>query len=250
MKHSMAICIPVWNRGNLLRISFDSLLRQLEGIDATIWLFDNGSDAETRRIVEQLGSDTHRVHKVFFPQNMGIPYVANLFAKAIREECDFVNYRSPTYAMIMDSDAYFTAPICDMLDMHNANYGIGLISGHDSQEHPALEVREVEVSGRRFLLKRKESERMITMIMNREEFLMCYPLPHYRNRDVDWELCQWNPNSMLRRGRGLWVACGYVLHLGIWSSSWSGLVDTTAPREEVEAVERILAAHGITRPQP
>ena len=248
MRYSLGICIPVWNRGEIFRIAFDSLLAQLEGIEATIWLFDNGSDPATRRIVEEIRSDVHRIHKVMLPRNMGVPYVANLFAMAVQEDCEFAQYRSPSYVMIMDSDAYFKAPIKDLLDLHNIWYGIGLLSGHDSLEHPAIETKEVELNGKRVLMKRKENERMITMIMRKEEFAMCHPFPHYRDRDVDWELTQWNAHSMLRRGRFICVACGYVLHLGIASSTWSGGVDRHASPEEIREVREILRHNSAAVP--
>lgn len=246
MNYSLGICIPVWNRGKLFRISFASLLAQLDGVDATIWLFDNGSDPATRRIVEETHSDVHRIHKVFLPRNMGIPYVANIFAQVIREDCDFAGYRAPSFAMIMDSDAYFKGPIKDLLDLYNFHYGIGIISGHDSLEHAASETLQVNLNGKNVTIKRKDLERMITMIMKKEEFLHCYPFPHYRNRDVDWELAQWNPNSMLRRNRAIFVACDYVLHLGIEFSTWAGANDPSASPAEQEEVRAILAAHAYT----
>lgn len=246
-RHSLGICIPVWNRGDLFRIAFDSLLAQLEGVDATIWLFDNGSAPETRRIVEAADSREHRIHKVFLPENMGIPYVANVFARAIQEECDFVNYRAPGYVMLMDADAYFRAPVRDLIDLMASHYQIGVLSGHDSLEHETVETSTVEVGGRRVLLKRKNIERMITMLMKREEFLLCHPFPHYRNRDVDWELAQWNPNAFTRRGRGIFVACDYVLHLGIGRSTWSGLGHTQSSPEESQEVDRIIRQYILSR---
>jgi hypothetical protein len=64
---------------------------------------------------------------------------------------------------------------------------------------------------------------------------------------VDWELAQWNVNSAARRGRGIYVACDYVLHLGIGASTWSGPSDPNASAEETREVREILAAHGVTR---
>ena len=51
---SLGICIPVWNRGDLFLIAFKSLIKQLDGINATIWIFDNGSDNMTRDIIYNL----------------------------------------------------------------------------------------------------------------------------------------------------------------------------------------------------
>ena len=113
---SLGICIPVWNRGDIFAIAFDSLLKQLEGINATIWIYDNGSDQATSDIIYNLADHpTHRIIKTFFPENMGIPYVTNVFAKSIQENCDFVGYQSPQYIMLMDSDAFFKKPLVDLV---------------------------------------------------------------------------------------------------------------------------------------
>lgn len=247
MVHSLGVCVPVWNRGELFRIAFDALLEQLDGVDATIWLFDNGSEPETRRIVEQAHSRVHRIHKVFLPQNMGIPYVANVFARAVSEDCDFAGYRAPSYVLLMDADAYFQAPIRDLLELHASHYPIGVLSGHDSIEHSAIEAFDMTVGGRTIRVKRKNVERMITMLMRREEFLLCHPFPHYRNRDVDWELALWNPNAFVRRGRGIYVACDYALYLGIGMSTWAGPGHVNASPEESAAVTRILRQHALRR---
>lgn len=246
-QYSLGICIPIWNRGDLFRIAFDALLAQLDGLEATIWLVDNGSAPETRRIVEAAESRDHRIHKIFLPENMGIPYVANVFARAIQEDCDFVNYRAPGYVMLMDADAYFRAPVRDLVELVATHYQIGVISGHDSLEHAAIETLTTEVGGRRVTLKRKDVERMITMVMKREEFLMCHPFPHYRNRDVDWEIAQWNPNAFGRRGRGIFVACDYVLHLGIGRSTWSGIGHAQSSPDESQEVEQIIRQYTHAR---
>lgn len=247
MSYSLGVCIPVWNRGELFRIAFDALLEQLDGVDATIWLFDNGSEPETRRIVEDAHSDVFRIHKVFLPQNMGIPYVANVFAHAVGEDCDYAGYRAPTYVMLMDADAYCQAPVRELIELHATHYRIGILSGHDSVEHPEIDAFDATVGGRTVRLKRKSVERMITMLMRREEFMMCYPFPHYRNRDVDWELAQWNPNAFVRRGRDIYVACDYVLHLGIGMSTWAGPGHAGASQAESDAVTRILRRHSLLR---
>ena len=89
-------------------------------------------------------------------------------------------------------------------------------------------------------MKEKDNERMITMLMKKEEFVRCYPFPHFRNRDVDWELAQWNPNSMKKRNRRIFVACDYVLHLGIDTSTWNKSKEILATEQEVKEVKQIL----------
>lgn len=237
---SLGICIPVWNRGELFKTCFTSLLKNLKGLDATIWIFDNGSDIKTRKIVESVKSSEFRINKIFFPENMGIPYVANVFAKAIQESCDYVNYKAPQYLMIMDADAYFKKPVKDLVELCAKHYQIGLISGHDSVEHKTIAEKRIKMHGKNILLKEKENERMITMLMKSEEFLRCYPFPHYRNRDVDWELAQWNPSSMEKRSKQIFVACDYVLHLGIYTSTWNKSKDILATEQEVREVKQIL----------
>ena len=66
--------------------SFDSLLRQLDGIQAGLWIFDNGSDCETRAAIEGLTSVDHQLFKIFLPQNMGIPFVVNMFSLILTSE--------------------------------------------------------------------------------------------------------------------------------------------------------------------
>lgn len=243
---SLGICIPVWNRGDIFAIAFDSLLKQLEGIDATIWIFDNGSDQETRDIIHGIaGEDTHKIIKIFLPQNMGIPYVANIFARAIQENCDFIDYQSPQYILLMDSDAYFKKPVIDLLTIIDQHYDAGLVSGHDSIEHLPVKEMELEVNDRKIHAKEKDNERMITMLMRKEEFLYNYPFPHYRNRDVDWEIAQWNPNSLMKRNRKILVACDYVLHLGVNRSTWHPSGTQFETQDEIDEVRGILEKAGI-----
>lgn len=237
---SLAICIPVWNRGHLFRIGFASLLRNLKGVDATIWIFDNGSDKKTRKVVEAVESVEHRIHKVFFPENMGIPYAVNIFAQVIHENCDYSNYRSPQYVMLMDSDAYFKKPIKDLVRLCRDIYAIGVLSGHDSIEHETVREWGVKSGGKKFTLKEKKNERMLTMLMKKEEFSRCYPFPHYRNRDVDWEIAQWNPNSMKKRGKKILIAPCYVLHLGIKASTWNTSKKILESQQEIQEVKKIL----------
>lgn len=240
IKPSLGICIPVWNRGDLFKICFTSLLKNLKGLEATIWIMDNGSDDKTRKIVESVKSNQHRINKIFFPKNMGIPYVANIFAMAIQEDCDYINYKSPQYVMIMDADSYFKKPVKDLVELCSEHYQIGLISGHDSIEHVAIKEKNIKLHGKNILLKEKENERMVTMLMKKEEFIRCYPFPHFRNRDVDWEITQWNPNSMKKRNRRIFVASDYVLHLGIDTSTWNKSKKILASEQEVKEVKQIL----------
>lgn len=243
---SLGVFIPVWNRGDVFSLAFNSLLEQLQGIEATIWIFDNGSGQDTKDILQNIESgSSYKIIKTFLPQNMGIPYAANVFAKAIQEECDFAGYRSPQFVLLMDADAYFKRPIIDLIEIFNQDYSVGLVSGHDSIEHGAIRQEERQINGRNVMIKEKENERMITMLMRKDEFLVNYPFPHYRNRDVDWEITQWNPNSMRKRNRKIMVACDYVLHLGIHSSTWNNSEQKLESEEEINEVHTILEKAGI-----
>jgi glycosyltransferase involved in cell wall biosynthesis len=243
---SLGVCIPVWNRGRLFQVCFDALVRNLAGLEATIWLFDNGSDAETRRIVADLSCAEHRLHKVFLPENMGVPYVANLFAQAIRESCDFTGYSAPQYALIMDADAYWKKPILGLVQILHGAYTIGLLSGHDSIEHAAVSETVLRLNGGRSVrIKEKRSERMLTMLTRAEEFAFCHPFPHYRNMNVDWEITQWHPNSMMKRRRRICVACDYAVHLGLDSSTWNNELASKTSDAEREEVAEILKRHQL-----
>jgi glycosyltransferase involved in cell wall biosynthesis len=246
VRPSLGICIPVWNRGELLRACLDSLFANLDGIDAELWLIDNGSDPPTRDIVYAAESPAARITKLFLPRNMGIPHAVNLFAAAIREPCDLVQHTPPRYVMLMDADAYFIRPVRGLVEVLEQFYACGIACGHDSLEHPAQREFTANLVGVETRCKVKANERMLTMVLKREEFLDCCPFPHFRNRDVDWELAQWHRHSMHARRREIVVACDHVLHLGIDRSTWSG--HNTAPHspEESRRVAEILAARGVT----
>ncbi len=240
LKPSLGVCIPVWSRPELLEICFASLIKNLDGLDATIWIFDNGSDAKTRSLISKLQSNKYRIHKVFFPVNMGIPYVANIFSGAVKESCDFTHYKAPDYVMIMDADAYFKNPVLDLITILENNRDIGIVSGHDSIEHKTISQQWVRINGKDVVLKTKAAERMITMLMSANDFCACYPFPHDSNQLVDWSLSLWNKNSMKSIGKKIAVACDYVLHLGINLSTWNNEEKDLASLQEKKEVEAVI----------
>src|SRR3954465_5499828 len=132
--YSLAVCFPVWNRPDLFEVSYTSLLRQLGGIDATIWIFDNGSDAGTRALIHGLKTTECRLFKIFLPQNMGLPFVANIFSQLLTQDCDYAAYRAPMNVMLADADAYFKRPVRDMIEILESK-DLAIVSGHDSIEH-------------------------------------------------------------------------------------------------------------------
>lgn len=239
---TLGICIPVWNRGDLFKICFKSLEKQLKGIDASIWIFDNGSQHETREIVQKLKSK-QQLFKVFFPENMGIPYVVNLFCTLVSEDCRFTDYEAPEYVMLMDSDAYYKKPVKDLIEVLNFDNNFGIVSGHDSVEHEPIANYTIKMGRQKIKLIEKKNERMCCMVMRKDELRLCHPFPHHINRDVDWELTLWNRNSLAHRNRKL-VSVDRVLHLGLYDSTWHpGCVP--ASESEMLEINKVLRSKGI-----
>jgi hypothetical protein len=153
--YSLAVCFPVWNRPDLFRASFASLLRQLGGIEAGIWIFDNGSDAQTRQLIEGLSSAEHRLFKICLPQNMGIPFVVNNFSLMLTQDCDYAAYRAPNHVMLADADAYFKKPVRDMVEILESDSQFAIVSGHDSIEHASVAQHQHTLRGETILVKEK-----------------------------------------------------------------------------------------------
>ena len=239
---SLAVCYPVWNRAELFQASFASLLRQLDGIEAAIWIFDNGSDPQTRRLIGDLSSAEHRLFKVFLPQNMGIPFVVNIFSQILTQDCDFAGYQAPPHVMVADADAYFKKPIRDMIEILES-YNFAIISGHDSIEHESVDQLSHAVRGETTVVKVKAVERGLCLIMRKEILAGCVPFPHHRNTDVDWELMRWHPNSIFGQGRQL-AAVDYVAHIGLYDSTWHP-VGVPSDRAEITEINQILEKEGL-----
>jgi len=244
--YSLAVCYPVWNRRDLFQASFASLLRQLSGIKAGIWIFDNGSDAETRQYIEGLSSAEHRLFKVFLPQNMGIPFVVNIFSQMLTQDCEYVDYLAPTHVMLADADAYFKKPLQDMIEILESNSHFAVISGHDSIEHESVGQFAQTFRGETTMVKVKSIERGLCLIMGKEILSACVPFPHHRNRDVDWELMKWHPNSISARTHQLAVM-DYVVHLGLYDSTWHPVGVPASPAEIAE-INQMLEQEGLLSP--
>ncbi len=242
-QYSLAVCFPVWNRSDLFEASYASLLRQLTGVEAAIWIFDNGSNAETRQLVEGLSSTEHRLFKVFLPQNMGMPFVVNVFSQIISQDCEYVGYRSPTHVLLTDADAYFKKPVRDLIEILESYSHFAIISGHDSIEHESLGELACPLRGETTMVKVKSVERSLCLVMRKEILSACVPLPHHRNRDVDWELMKWHRNSIAARSRQLAVV-DYVAHIGLYDSTWHPVGVPSNPAEIIE-VNQILEQEGL-----
>ncbi|MGB9365906.1 MAG: glycosyltransferase family 2 protein [Xanthobacteraceae bacterium] len=242
-KYRLAVCFPVWNRADLFKASFESLLGQLDGVEASIWVFDNGSDAQTKELIGSLRSSEHRVFKVSLPENMGIPFVVNIFSHSVGHDCEYVGYRSPTHIMIADADAYFHKPVRDMLEILESNERFAIISGHDSVEHETVAQHNATIRGEPVVVKEKKIERGLCLIMRKEMLAGCVPFPHHINQEVDWELMLRHPNSSSAQGRAV-AAVSYVEHLGLYDSTWHP-VGVPATAAEAREINRILEQHGL-----
>ena len=245
--YSLAVCYPVWNRRDLFQASFASLLRQLKGIEAAIWVFDNGSDETTRRLIESLSSAEQRIFKVLLPENMGIPFVVNIFSQILTQDCEYAGYRAPTHVMVADADAYFKKPIRDMLEILESNSHFAVISGHDSIEHESGAELTHALRGEPTTVKVKSIERGLCLIMRKEILSGCVPFPHHRDRDVDWELMKWHRNSVSARTRQVAVV-DYVAHLGLYDSTWHP-VGVPANPAEIAEIREILEREGLLSPE-
>ena len=241
--YSLAVCHPVWNRWGLFQASFTSLLRQLSGIEAGIWIFDNGSDAETRQHINDLSSADHRLFKIFLPQNMGLPFVVNIFSQLLTQDCEYAGYRAPTHVMLADADAYFKKPIKDMIEILESYSHFAVISGHDSIEHESVAELAHPLGGETITVKVKSIERGLCLVMRKEILSACVPFPHHRDKDVDWELMKWHRNSITARTRKLAVV-DYVAHVGLYDSTWHP-VGPPANLAEITEIDQILDQEGL-----
>lgn len=244
--YSLAVCYTVWNRGDLFQSSFASLLRQLRGTKAGIWIFDNGSDAETRQYIEGLSSAEHHLFKVFFPQNMGIPFAVNIFSQLLAQDCEYAGYLAPTHVMVADADAYFKKPVQDLIEILEGNSHFAVVSGHDSIEHQSVAESAHIFRGKTTMVKVKSVERGLCLIMRKEILCACVPFPHHRNKDVDWELMKWHRNSISARARRV-AAVDYVAHLGLYDSTWHP-VGVPANPLEIAEINQILEQEGLLSP--
>ena len=243
---SLAVCFAVWGRSDLLKVCYDSLARQLDGIEASIWFFDNGSDDATRDLIASLRDQRHRLMKISFPQNMGIPFVVNVFSQMLTQDCGFVGYRAPKYIMLADADVYFKRPILEMIEILESESEAGMICGHDLVEHSAWSEYYYSLRDGPRLVKAKWLERGACLVMRKDILAACVPLPHDKRGGVDWELMQWNANSMAARKRKVLVVDS-VAHLGLYDSTWHP-IGVPANQAEVDEINELLTQQGLFSP--
>ncbi len=244
----VAICVPILNRGDLAVATLSSLGSKLGGVIGDLYLFDNGSDPDTRARLNRVALPApHRLTFVRLPENRGLPYVFNLFCRLIQEPCTYTSYTPPDFVMISDADSYLKISVHDLIQVLASNPSIGVVSGHDSVEHPPLATFQVAVGAQSLEAREKTIERGQCLVMRRDDLLACYPLPHHTNLDLDWELMQRHPRSMLKRGRRI-VAVDATVHLGLYESTWSPHCVPASP-DEIAEIDSTLARCGLLNPE-
>jgi hypothetical protein len=194
-----------------------------------------------------LTSVEHRIFKIFLPQNMGIPFVVNIFGQLLTQDCEYAGYRAPSLVMVADADAYFKKPIRDMIEILASNVHYAIISGHDSVEHESVAQHQLKIGGEEIVVKEKENERGLCLLMRKEILSACIPFPHHRRAEVDWELMKWHRNSISARMRKM-VAVDYVAHLGLYDSTYHPL-GVPSNQAQAEEINRLLKQEGLLLPE-
>jgi glycosyltransferase involved in cell wall biosynthesis len=239
-EHSLAICFPVWNRADLFEASYSSLVRQLDTIDASIWIVDNGSDAPTKLAIAKADSERHGIFKITLPANMGIPYAVNVFSGMAGLSCAFANHRPADFVMIADADCYFKRPLRELIEILEGSPNAGAIAGHDSIEHEARRSFVFATGGGERVVKEKAVERGLCLLMRREILAGCVPFPTDTPLDFDWQLGQLHANSIEALGLKM-LAADYVVHLGLYDSTWHP-IGVPADAGQLQEIDSLLTA--------
>jgi len=244
--HSLAICFPVWNRADLFEASYASLLRQLDGVDASIWIIDNGSDAPTKLAIAKAHSERHSTFRVTLPANMGIPYAVNAFSRMAELSCPFANHQPASHVMIADADCYFKKPIRDLIEILEGSPDAGAIAGHDSIEHEAGRSYVVTTGSGERVVKEKAIERGLCLLMRREILAGCVPFPTDTLLDFDWQIGQLHANSIEALGLKM-LAVDNVVHLGVYDSTWHP-VGVPADAGQLQEIDSLLRELNLMSP--
>ena len=244
--HSLAICFPVWNRADLFEASYASLLRQLDGVDASIWIIDNGSDAPTKLAIAKAHSERHSTFKVTLPANMGIPYAVNVFSRMAELSCPFANHQPASHVMIADADCYFKKPIRDLIEILEGSPDAGAIAGHDLVEHEAGRSYVVATGSGERVVKEKAIERGLCLLMRREILAGCVPFPTDTLLDFDWQIGQRHANSIEALGLKM-LAVDNVVHIGVYDSTWHP-VGVPADAGQLQEIDSLLRELNLMSP--
>lgn len=246
VQHSLAVCFPVWNRADLFEASCASLLRQLDGIDASIWIVDNGSDSPTKLAIAKAHSERHTIFKVTLPANMGIPYAVNVFSRMAELTCPFANHRPADYVLIADADCYFKRPVRELIEILSGFPKAGAIAGHDSIEHEARRSYVFATGGGERMVKEKAVERGLCLLMRREVLAGCVPFPTDTAVDFDWQLGLLHANSIKALGLKI-LAVDHVVHLGVYDSTWHP-VGVPADAGQLDEIDSLLTELNLMSP--
>lgn len=244
---SVAVCLPVWNRGDLLAPCLTSLLARLDGLDAEVWLVDNGSDRDTRGVIHDAARADTRITVISFPHNMGIPHAVNVFVRAAMQPCDIAGRRPPGYLMLLDADAIVEHPVRDLIELLERDTRYGAVSGHRSIEHPALARREIALGGRLVIVDEKRVERMFCLLMRAGDLMAMTPFPHDTAVDVDWQIMARHPRSLAASGRVV-AAVDHAVHIGLYDSTWHPDGVPAGPAE-IAAIDAALESAGLMTPE-
>ena len=244
--HSLAICFPVWNRPDLFEASYASLLRQLDGVDASIWIIDNGSDAPTKLAIAKAHSERHSTFKVTLPANMGIPFAVNIFSRMAELSCPSANHQPASHVMIADADCYFKKPIRDLIEILEVFPDAGAIAGHDSVEHEARRSYVVATGSGERVVKEKAVERGLCLLMRRGTLAGCVPFPTDTLLDFDWQIGQLHANSIEALGLKM-LAVDNVVHLGVYDSTWHP-IGVPADARQLDEIDSLLTELNLMSP--
>lgn len=244
---SLSVCVPVWNRHDLLAPCMASLLDQLRGVDAEVWLVDNGSDSATRRVISDIAQTDGRVTTIAFGRNMGIPHAVNVFVRAAMQPCDLTERRPPEYLMLLDADAILTHPVRDLIELLELDSRYGAVSGHCSVEHEAHRELALTLGGRSVVVEEKRVERMFCLLMRAPDLASMVPFPHHTAVDVDWQVMERHPQSLAARGKVV-AAVDYAIHIGLYDSTWHPH-GVPASRDEATRIDATLTSLGLMTPE-
>ena len=205
---TLGVFVVSWNRPRFLAQTLESLSAQTDGLDAAIYVVDNGSEAATRDVVVSNGAMTGYQ---LLPKNLGINAALESIFPANLE-------RQFRYVLISDADMQYDEPLGLAVEFLESHTEFGAVSYQHSPEHE--DRAEFEWSGRTWVTK--SVERGCALVMRSQFLQAAHPLPVERMADFDWWLVRDAPQSLQNEDRPIAVLPGGARHLG-WrkgDSTW------------------------------
>ncbi len=200
-----------WNRPRFLQVTLDSLFDIAVTDSTDVIVVDNGSDAETCRIIEK---DSRLAGFRLLGENLGL----NGALEAVLTDNVLEQYEC---LLISDADMEYRISAAVALDFLQRHREIGAVSYQHSPEHAV--VTEFESNGRHWLTK--WSERGCSLFLRVADYRRLRPLPVDNLKDFDWWVVRDAPQSLQQRGLPVAVLPGGAIHLG-WragDSTWQEL---------------------------